>query len=395
VGLSGASIHVTGNDLQVTGHGIRSSVDGAWIDDNKVVHTGATTPSGGATGIALTTAPIGPGRCQILANQISGFSLAGIDANSATSELIIKLNIVEECGLGIRVSGDPAASSVAIENNQLKNLGGTDPSSGAAIVGIAVSSAETAIVRGNLLRGIAANALQSSLRAGIMTVGVVNVRVSDNDLSDLAPADFLGGPTAGILLVPPFAQFEVNQNRVQRDAVAGTASSVASSWFALNTLDITAQGPVTHVGGFTTVSLDAARTLVLGANRAWVSTFADATIAGAAAAPALTRGAVLGNVFGARGGSPAVHVLTSGECLFSDNRVELVGRGDSAVQLGSSAAVVSANRVRGGVTASIAIAGQPADKPVATVLGNITSGQILVQGQKLGPPWDALNVTRP
>ena len=57
------------------------------------------------------------------------------------------------------------------------------------------------------------------------------------------------------------------------------------------------------------------------------------------------------------------------------------------MQLGAGACIVNANRVRGGEMAFL-IGGANA----ATVLGNITTGAINLNGATLAAPWDALNV---
>ena len=67
-----------------------------------------------------------------------------------------------------------------------------------------------------------------------------------------------------------------------------------------------------------------------------------------AAAIEPARGSVLGNVFNARGPTPAVLVSAAGECLFNDNRVDAKFNTKTAVILLTTAAIVNANRVRGG-----------------------------------------------
>ena len=103
--------------------------------------------------------------------------------------------------------------------------------------------------------------------------------------------------------------------------------------------------------------------------------------------PDLPRGSVLGNMLNARGHVPAVKLVAAAECLFNDNRVESrLNTGQPAVLVTTAVAIVSANRVRGG-EASIRL-----DSGKTAVLGNITTGAIIVVPGGLQPPWSTLNL---
>jgi hypothetical protein len=58
-----------------------------------------------------------------------------------------------------------------------------------------------------------------------------------------------------------------------------------------------------------------------------------------------------------------------------------------AVIMSTAIAIVNANRVRGG-EASIRVDGTK----TAAIVGNITTGPILVSGGALQPPWNTLNL---
>jgi hypothetical protein len=182
----------------------------------------------------------------------------------------------------------------------------------------------------------------------------------------------------------PYAQFSVHQNRVERDPLPADQPLIGE-WFALVTAGISDPNTgVAHTGAFATIAVDA-RTIVLGAGRPTVSTFTAA-----AGKPESPRGSVLGNVLNARSGdsTPAVRVIAAEECLFNDNRVELLGDSSFAVELVSGVAIVNANRVLGGKTNSIDIERARS----AAVVGNITSMGILVDHVALKSPWKQLNI---
>jgi hypothetical protein len=357
-------------------------VNGVLIEGNKLVNsaTDAFRPRTG-TGIALVTGldKNGTDQCQIVANQVSGFATAGIAIGSPVRDLIVKLNIIEGCGNGIVSIDEAHAGSVSIENNKLRNIG---PGAGATtVVGIGVTRADDAMIAGNTIRTLGADNAQSPLRAAILTFGVLRPRVANNEVADVSPpGDFLG-ISAGIMLRAPLTQFDVSNNQVLRDAVPSTQAS-NGAWFALTAAETDPQTPLSRTGSLSTIRLDATRVLVLGAGRPYVF-----GIAAGVAPPPPARGSVLGNVLHARGTAPAVVLSAGDECLFNDNRVESTINSKPAVTLASTVAIVNANRVRNGGDISIEVAGAKA----AAVLGNVTTGVILVPGG-LQAPWAALNL---
>jgi hypothetical protein len=388
LGAAGSSMVISRNSLNITGSGIAAGVDGLWIEGNKVSCSAPTASRAATAGIALATGldKSGPDQCQILANQLSGFGV-GIAIGAPARDLIVKLNIIENCGNGIVSTDNANAGSVSIENNHLRNIGPRANDVGTAMItAIGVARAQTATIAGNTIRSIGVTAQQSNLRSGILTVGVGRTRVSGNEITDIAPqGDFLGS-AAGIMLRAPYVEFEVTNNQVQRDSGAAIQQATNGAWFALAAADIDPQRPISRAGTVTTVSVDSTHVLILGAGRPYVAALGTTPVTGAAAAVEPARGSVIANVFNARGSSPAVDVTAAGECLFNDNRVDAHLNGKIAVALATSIAIVNANRVRGG---ELSI--QVTNAKSAAVLGNITTGSIGIPGA-LPAPWDALNL---
>ena len=265
------------------------------------------------------------------------------------------------------------------------------------MIGIGVVRAQSATIAGNMIRAIAVETVQTTMAAAILAVAVQRVRVSGNEVSGMAPPGDFVGVMAGIMLRPPYGEFEISHNRVQRDDTPSTQSS-NGSWFAVLIGEVNVEGAPTRVANFVTVRVDNLRSLVLGAGRPFVAAVTEAAAAtlsttdaavntAAAAAVSAARGSVIGNVLAARGASSAVQVIAAGDCLVNDNRVEARGARVAAVVLATPVAIVNANRVRGGEP-SMQIA---ATIKSAAVLGNITTGTIAVAGG-LQPPWDGLNL---
>jgi hypothetical protein len=390
LGESGSSMTISCNSINVTGNGIRCAADGIWIESNKLSNTTTGEVAGANKSVAIAVGAGlrrgGADQCHILANQIDGFGSTAILVTSPTRELIVKLNIIENCGNGIITTDEADGGSVSIENNHLRAIG-----SGTAtlIVGIGVTRAESVTIAGNIIRALGLQTGQTSLRTGIFTLGVLRVRVSGNEVTELAPAGDFVNTAAGIMLRAPYAEFEVNHNLVQRDATPSTQTS-NGAWSALVVGGVDSENGTWRAGDLSAIRVDSTRTLVLRGTRAYLSVLTDTPAGAAANEPPLPRGSVLGNVFNARGTTPVVNVSAAGECLFNDNRVEArLNTGGMAVILATNVAIVNANRVRGGET-SIQVTG--ATIKTAAVLGNITTGRIAVAGVALPNPWHDLNL---
>ena len=389
----GASMQLRANSLNVSGPGITVGVDGLWITDNKLLALAQDvnkTLSGAGIRLRSGLDPNGANECQLLSNQITGFEDAGILIESPVRELIVKLNIIERCGNGIVSQGDAKGANVSIENNHLADIGNPRAEGPREVVGIGVRNAESASVANNTVRRVGLQAKQVALRAGIASAAVQSLRVAGNDVMDIGPPGaFDGGFAVGVLLRSPYAQASVGDNQVDRESVPLFLGG--GRFIALWADEPDGKRLVSRIGVLTTLRVDASTTLTLGAGRPIVSRTsvgANTDPAGAAAVPRGSNVSILGNAFGARGELPAVQILVSGDCQFANNRCELRGSGTKiAVDLASSATIVSSNRVRGGEV-SIKIGGNTKN---ATVLGNITTGMIDLAGT-LGAPWAPFNL---
>ena len=378
----GASLAITRNTLNIAGSGIRCALGGAWIEGNKVVTPGGRLP---ATGIALVTGldRSGIGQCQVLANQVHGFSRAGILIDVAVRELIVKLNIIEDCGNGILTTGNGNTASVSIENNHLRNIGVSGDAAGAVVAGIGIGRAENATIAGNTIHGVGVKIIRSALCAGIHTAAALRVRVSGNEIADVSPPGDFAGQGGGIVLRAPCREFQVSQNSVQRDEVPTTQPS-NGTWRALVGAAVTRENPVSRAGGFASVLLDDARVLVVAPERPHVVTLADA--ATGAAGPG-GRGLVVGNVLVARSTTAVVEIDGLDDCVFNGNQVEQRGnRQVPVVTVVSRTAVLNGNRVQGGGDVAVRLAAAK-----AAVVGNVTEGKIFAPGP-LSSPWQELNI---
>jgi hypothetical protein len=366
LGLPGAAVRLQGNTLAVHGPGIRCAVDGAWIDDNrlKAARDGERVLRG--HGIALTPGldQQGPREAQVRGNVVEGFPDAGIAVQAAVQALQVRGNVVFDGGHGIVVTARSADGTLAIEDNQLRDLGTGRDAEGA--VGIGVTRAQAVAVHRNVLRRIGTGVVQArGAVAGILMQSVRQPRIGDNTLAEIGPADGSGVAADGIAVHAPYTQAEVRANHVERDAAFSEVRSDAEFHALLIDQPRAADG-FTRKARYTTLRLDERRTLVLNATQAFVQESAAAPI----------NAVVLGNVLAARGRVPAVDAAAADDLLFNDNRCEQRSRGDApAVLLTAPVALVNANRVRGG-DVSIRVSTPGTGQALCSVIGNITTGKI-------------------
>ncbi|MGY1409187.1 DUF6519 domain-containing protein [Luteimonas sp. A611] len=397
---AGSSLRVEGNNLNLRGHGIVCGTGNAWIDGNRVHGTGDTPHVDGNDGIALVPGldRAGAAQVHVLANQVSGFRNTGIAIRARVGDLIVKLNVVRDCGNGIVMTEDAESDSASIENNHVRDITGAPGEAKATIVaGIAVLRTAAATIAGNQVREIARGGEQRvSLSAGIVATGVSRSRIHGNEVSGIGPVGDFAGAGVGLLVQAPLDRTEIAHNQVQRDdgtqagtspwyalLVGGVGARVANEAVADVDLSVAAAA-VHHTVNLSTVRLDARRTLVLSGDRAYIATAASDLFA----ASVLARGSVatvIGNMLLARGGSVAVEVQAGAEIMFSDNCCELFDNGENpAVRLRAPLLVMSANRARSVTKPTVQLAAQS----VAAV-GNITSHGI----EPLPAQWTALNIT--
>jgi hypothetical protein len=408
-GLPNSSITISRNDLVSVGSGIRCSGDGIWIEGNKL-DSRAGSRQGRTIGIALAQGldPDGSGECNLLSNQIAGFD-DGIVFAAPVRCAIVKMNIVANCAGGIVSTDDSNARMLSIENNQLRDIEAIEGMPTASLVGIGVLRATSATIAGNTIRSLGLRSPGATLRVAIQTAGGERARIIGNEAIEIGPAGTFSGQAIGILLTAPLTDFEIVNNRIERELV--TADGPGGDWRAVfvgsaKPPPFSAPGTATGTGTATTTTTAAAAAATAAARNA-AAPVSDAPLGALAAinfgvlnvtlgtffdvsftsrfGPS---GSILGNVLKARGLPPAVEV-SAHYCLFNDNRVGATGAIGAGVALNSVVAVVNANRVVMG-RPSINIAASPAG---STVLGNVTTGGIILGGSSLTTPWAALNMT--
>lgn len=380
--MAGSNLDVRGNHIRAAGAGIVVGTDDARIVGNDISPTRAGQGGDGIV-LAIGLDRTGMDRCQVLANRITGVAGSGINITGIVRSAMIKQNFIQAIGGGGIVMADTGrAGQLTIENNQLLNLAPQSNDSKTAVVGVRVVSAIRTDIVGNAIIGVGLAAAQSPSRAGIQVINFGSARIAGNEVVNIGPAtDFLQD-TVGIDCLGTFARVEVTDNSIRRN-LAAPASAGSSSWIAVR-IGTVASGTTNVIG---------ATMWFVGMTDGIYGFIGNHVIV-------LPRGKELvdvhGNLLETYGVASAVRVAAGGTLNFSNNRCLLsalagatAGQPVARAQVG--AALASSNYLEGPAGAPAFALHLPDNAPV-TVLGNITSGVILINGTALPAPWAPLNV---
>jgi hypothetical protein len=390
-------VDVTGNMLQVFGFGIAIGTDDTRVLDNDVfglILRGAnltgdklTTAGGLATTSGLRRAdaivlspsirPSGIDRCQVRGNRIGRVVGDAISIRTQVRSGQIAHNTIQGIGgNGIAMEDNSSADSLVVEGNQILDVGAvTDP--GERRFGILLRNGQDVAALGNTIHGISTVA-----PAGIL-VDSRRCRIADNDIGDIGTADSGGG---GIEATGDRVDVIDNSVRRVRDPSAQPSPDV--DWYGIFVVGSDPKQVAPEVAGVAVA--------VLARNVFPVSeTTAISVNAARGEAVKLPRGrssiAVHGNLVEAVGQVQAVYLQTEGSCLFNDNRCFHVTRKSTVVKVFAGALVASDNYLEGIEKLPAADLTLPAGAGF-TVSGNVSSGEIQLNGAALPAPWDQLNV---
>ena len=385
--VAGSGLDVRENEINTTGSGIIIGTDDARIESNNIA---ALTAGQGGDGIILTLGfdRTGLDRCQILGNRILGLAGNGIHVvGGIIRSAMIKNNFIEAVGGGGIVMDDQSrAVQMTVENNHLLNVAPQDGDGKSALIALRVVNTVRAEIVANAIAGVALAAAKSPVRAGLQLINVGSARVEGNEAVNVGPPGEFAGDTVGIESLGTFARLDLGSNTVRRNLTVPDGPG-KSSWFAV------------RIG-----SLVAGKFVAASANLAFVAVgelvyaFIGASLA------TLPRGQeVLGiqaNLLEAYGIAPAISVLANGAFTFSTNRCLLnAGRKQPVTDAQAGAFIINSNYLEGLRDAPALVLRQVDDRVPFTVLGNISSGPIVLSinatQRPLPPPWAPLNVIAP
>ena len=373
----GSGLELRENEIHTNGAGIIIATDDTRIEGNTVSPIQAGE---GTDGIVLTSGldDAGLQRCHVLANRILAMPGNGIHmVNVSVRSAMIKNNFIELIGgNGILMDDDSRADALSIENNQLLNLAPQSNDTNKPVVGVRVVRAKQAEIIGNIITGLGLASVQSPSCTGIQVIAPASARIAGNQLADIGPAGGFLGQTVGIECSGTFERLDIVENSVRRSQ-SPPVDPDRSQWLAVLVRGPGAEKP----GAGVTPHFIALTNTVFG--------FVGNKIF------ALPRGrevvAVQSNLCDAYGEARVVFVDGVGMLSFASNRCLFNTRRAPVVEAAVRAAIASSNYLEGAPNVPALVLHLPEAGPF-TVLGNITSGPIEINGAALLPPWLPLNV---
>jgi hypothetical protein len=375
----GSGLDVRENEIHTGGAGIIIGTDDARVEANNIA---PTKVGEGNDGIVLTRGfdKTGLDRCHVLGNRIIGMSGNGIHiANAIIRSAMIKNNFIESVGGGGIVMDDESQADVfSIENNQLLNLAPQSNDANTPVVGVRVVRARHAEIGDNVVIGLGSMAVQSPSCSAIQVLAAASARIAGNQLADIGPATEFLGQGAGIECGGTFERLDIAENNVRRNQSPPTDPD-RSQWLAVL---VRGPAPEKPTRGGTTHFIALTNT---------VYGFVGHKIF------ALPRGreivTVQSNLCEAYGEARVVFVGGTGTFSFNSNRCLFNARRAPVAEAAVRAAIATSNYLEGSRDMPALVLRLPEAAPF-TVLGNITSGPIEVNGAPLAPPspWAPLNV---
>ena len=374
--LAGSSLDVHGNEIRAGGRGIVIGTSGARISANSISFSDQGT---GNDAIVLTSGmdKTGIDQCHLLANRVTNAAGIGIAIETIVKSVMIKNNFIDVAVGGGIVMGDKSSAQViTVENNRIANIRPQPDNEIVPVVGVRLFDATRAEVVNNTISGVGLQA-PTHRCVGVQLAASSEVRIAGNEIVDIGPPEGNAQTSAGVESIGVFEELEVSGNTVRRSTAAGQTIDSAE-WYAV--LISGAQAPPPRLRGVTTFFAARSNTAFL---------FSP----GRLVARALGREsvAVRNNRFDAYGVAEAVMIAVTGACAISDNRCLLRGREQPAIQSASASAIVSSNQVQG-TQGRITVVLKLPERGPFTVVGNITTNAIEVNGAALPAPWAPLNV---
>ena len=164
--------------------------------------------------IALALAPV-----VVRGNRIVGWNGNGLAIETAIVSAVIQDNVFNSiAGNGLIMLPGSAAGSLKVLANELINIAVTDTPSekSTEISAIYLRGVFEGAVSDNAISAVGTNSPLAAVIAGIRIDSSVDVRVSDNTITNVAPATQFANPAIGVLVVGPIVNVEIADNLIKR-----------------------------------------------------------------------------------------------------------------------------------------------------------------------------------
>ncbi|WP_243073657.1 DUF6519 domain-containing protein [Microbacterium sp. SS28] len=378
--LPGSSVALDDNTVIVGGTGIAVSEGGFAITGNHVAAPRSDQPAR-TDGIAIMPTPRGElvrDTVRIDGNHIRGVGGHGIVDYSPVQTLEITRNRIEVTQHGIVVDEKSSVDVATIAHNTVLDVGSRITDEAPGVFGIRVVNATRAGIESNTVRGVGTAPTMGGRSIGIDVVAAAESRIAGNTVDRVGDVDN-GRAEIGIA-VRGFARSQIEGNSSRRYPPDPEFDPNGGGFIGLL---VGSADEREHEVGFTTAGgiTTGLSSSVFGIGPASAVGF------GRISAPVVT---VDANIVagGAGDAPPAMIVGLRGDVIITSNHVHgNVEFGTLALWVRAETGAIAQNRLRGRrePTAELSLTG-------ATVLGNLSSGILHLNGSPLGAPWDALNV---
>ena len=397
-GWGPSDLQIDGNVINGRGHGIVTGSRSVRITSNRV--TGGARDKDDLTmghGIVIAGSrrfsklPVGGLRdqgCEIRANHVFAIQGHGVFIQSNLHCALVSSNIIEDiAGSGIVMEEGTQAKIVSVENNRVLNVGMKGNLQDVqSVLGIGVVGGEQVGIINNHVIGLDRDRQRGwASRFGIRAFACSSIRIAGNAVSEIGIE--AGKQVVGIAVAPSFERLDISGNQIRKPK---PVSDTTDTWEAL----------LVQAGQDKKFWLDLNRfPFFVTLPRLAISTGSNIVGINIPSLASVPRGAetigVDGNLFESPGGAYAARVVVGGSCTFSNNRcIQPSMRATPAVRLEAGALLITNNYVEGhkgsaGMTVKIPdVSGRHA----LTVVGNICTTDIKVNGSDLDSRWKGVNV---
>jgi hypothetical protein len=208
----GGSLDLIGNKIATRGDGIVVGAE-ALVEANTINTLGE---GGGTDGIVVVAGPIRvqPGHVRVTGNRIHDRAGTGIALRTSVLSFMVKQNVLATVGHGIAIEEKGEAERVAVENNEVFDVGTSEPSTGYAL-GIYLSNSGSAAVTGNTVARVGSGFAEGAELAGVLVMAPEDVRVSGNVVDEIGSQEGVVGFAVGIAVMGPFERASISDNSVR------------------------------------------------------------------------------------------------------------------------------------------------------------------------------------
>ena len=388
--LPQSSFTVSDNVLHVSGTGIICGIDSVRIENNVIQ---AIEGKAQNDGIVLHRDFGFLGSLPIDSVRVSGNTLENLRGHGISVQhklldaRIMANSVIGTGGSAFVMERGTSADYLSLRENRFDAVGAGYNSKEQPFFGLLLMAVKRADICDNLFSNVARQAETTPLIGTVAAVASRELRIAGNRLFDLGPPEFMGR-TTGILLAPGFSNAAVCDNTITRDVDPERIK--ASEWQALLVSGVP--------GGFEDSNLPDVFQYLSGIACLPLETGVMAYLSSEQFL--LVKGlpgiSVRANCLRATSTRlPSVQIYRTQSCLFDQNDIELADAESSGLPAGeilSEQVGFTSNRIVAGKEISFVLR---ANKDQFTVMGNLRSGPIVVNGTpdlSLGAPWNALNV---